>query len=139
MCLGFLLSQPQKYKRIISKAVKVFTSCTSVEQNLFKQIVIGDTVLPQFIVLVQKLLCLCTVKFCDQESFGSLLWDELTNFVTKNLFQLVIEVTYQDPYNWLVTYWEPCIEMRNCHYRTSPIEYWDKGSTVCWYKVLRFL
>ena len=27
---------------------------------------------------------------------------------------------------------------RDCHYRTSPIGYWDKGSTVCWYKLLRF-
>ena len=29
--------------------------------------------------------------------------------------------------------------MRDCHYRTSPIRYWSKGSTVGWYKVLRFL
>ena len=36
-------------------------------------------------------------------------------------------------------YWEPCIERRDCHYRTSPIGYWDKGSTVGWYKVLGFL
>ena len=41
--------------------------------------------------------------------------------------------------NWLVTYWELCIKMRDCHYRTSPIGYWDKGSTVGWYKVLGFL
>ena len=30
--------------------------------------------------------------------------DELKNFVTNNLFRLVIEVTYWDPRNWLVTY-----------------------------------
>ena len=41
--------------------------------------------------------------------------------------------------NWIVTYWEPCIKMRDCHYRTSPIGYWGKGLTVCWYKVLGFL
>ena len=29
--------------------------------------------------------------------------------------------------------------MRDCHYRTSPIGYWSKGSTIGWYKVLRFL
>ena len=60
---------------IILRAVKVFTSCTSVEQSFFsveqsffKQIVTGDTVLPYFIVLVKKLLCLCTIGFCDQAS-----------------------------------------------------------------------
>ena len=41
--------------------------------------------------------------------------------------------------DWLVTYWELCITRRDCHYRTSPIGYWDKGSAVGWYKVLGFL
>ena len=30
--------------------------------------------------------------------------DELKNFVTNNLFKLVIEVAYWYPCNWLVTY-----------------------------------
>ena len=30
--------------------------------------------------------------------------DELKNFAANNLFKLVIEVTYWDPCNWLVTY-----------------------------------
>ena len=30
--------------------------------------------------------------------------DELKNFAANNLFRLVIEVTYWDPCNWLVTY-----------------------------------
>ena len=30
--------------------------------------------------------------------------DELKNFAIKNLFRLVIEVTYWDPRNWLVMY-----------------------------------
>ena len=38
---------------------------------------------------------------------------------------------YWDPcIDWLVTYLEPCIEMRDCYYITSPIMYWGKGSTV---------
>ena len=32
-------------------------------------------------------------------------------------------------------YWESCIKRRDCYYRTSPIGYWGKGSTVGWYKV----
>ena len=65
-------------------------------------------------------------------------WDELKNFSANNLLYLVIEVVYWDSRNWLVTYWEPCIKKRNCYYRTSLIGYWDKGSNIGWYKVLRF-
>ena len=39
----------------------------------------------------------------------------------------------------LVMYWELCIELRECHYITSPIGYWGKGSTISWYLVLAFL
>ena len=65
---------------IILRAIKEFTSCINVEQSVFKQIVTGDIVLPQFIVLVKKLLCLCIVGFCDQASSGFSSWDELKNF-----------------------------------------------------------
>ena len=65
--------------------------------------------------------------------------DELKNFAANNLLKLVIKVMYWDPCNWLVMDWEPCIKRRDCHYRTSPIGYWGKGSTVGWYKVLGFL
>ena len=41
--------------------------------------------------------------------------------------------------DWLVMYWEQCIKRGDCHYRTSPIGYWGKGSTAGWYKVLGFL
>ena len=49
------------------------------------------------------------------------------------------QVAYWDSCNWLVMYWEPCIEMRDCHFKTSPIGYWGKSSTVGWYKILGFL
>ena len=49
-------------------------------------------------------------------------------------------VTYLDLCtDWLVTYWELCIERKDCHYITSPIGYWGKSSTVGWYWVLEFL
>ena len=48
----------------------MFTGCTSVEQSLLKQIVTGDRVCPSS-SLLKKLLCLCTVGFCDQASSGS--------------------------------------------------------------------
>ena len=54
---------------IVLRAIKVFTSCTSIEQTLFKQIVIGDEVLALVhLFLLKKLLCICTVGFCDQAS-----------------------------------------------------------------------
>ena len=47
---------------------------------------------------------------------------------------------YWDPcIDWLVTYLEPCIKRRDCHYIASPIVYWGKDSTVGWYWVLEFL
>ena len=33
-------------------------------------------------------------------------------------------------HHWLVMYWDSCIDRRDCRYITSPIGYWDKGSTV---------
>ena len=58
--------------------------------------------------------------------------DELKNFATNNLLRLVIEVAYWDPCNWLVMYLGAVLQKGNCHYRTSPIRYWGKGSTVGW-------
>ena len=110
ICLGFLFSQPQTYIRIILRAFKGDTSCTSVEQNFVYANYDQRQNLPQFIFLVKKLLCLYTVGLCDQGAFLSSSCDELKKFVAKNLLWLVIEVAYWDSRNWLVTYWEPYIE-----------------------------
>ena len=139
MCLGFLFSQSQTYKMIILKAVKVFTSCTSVEQSLFKQIVTGDRICPRSSFLSRS-CCVCAPQgFVTKHLLDLHRWNEMKNFATNNLLQLVIEVAYWDSRNWLVTYWEPCIKRRNCHYRTNPIGYWGKGLTIGWYKVLGFV
>ena len=63
--------------------------------------------------------------------------EELCN---QHISQVGVLVMYLDPcINWLVMYWELCIERRDYHYKTSPIGYWGKCSTVGWYKVLGFL
>ena len=51
-------------------AVKEFTSCASIEQTLFKQIVIGDWLVLTLVhlFLLKKLLYICIVRFCDQAS-----------------------------------------------------------------------
>ena len=138
-CLGFLFSQPQTYIMIILRTVKGDTSCTSIEQSFVHANCDQRYNLSQFIHLLKKLLCLYTVGFFDQGASRSSSCDELKNFAANILLQLVIEVTYQDLCNWLVTCWEQCIERRDCHYRTSLIRYWGKGSIVDWYKVLGFL
>ena len=67
------------YKRISLGAIKVFISCTSFDQTLFKQIMTEDEVLALVhLSLLKKLLCMYTVGFCDQafswsSSFG---WTE---------------------------------------------------------------
>ena len=54
---------------ILLRAVKLYTSCKNFKQTLFKQIVIGDEVLDLVhLFLLKKLLCICTVGFCDQAS-----------------------------------------------------------------------
>ena len=127
---GLLFSQPQTYKMIILRVVEGETSCISVEQNLFKQIVTEDKICPSSSFLC-KSFCVCALQgFVTKHLLDLHRLDELKNFATNNLLQLVIEVTYWDSRNWLVTYQEPCITRRDCHYRTSPIGYWSKGSTI---------
>ena len=138
MCLCFLFSQSQTYKIISLRAVKVGTSCTSVEQSFFKQIVTEDRIFPNSSFL-RRNCCVCAPQgFMTKHLLDLHSWDELKNFAANNFLQLVIEVAYWDPHNWLIMYWELCIKRRNCHYRTSPIGYWGKGSTIGWYKVLGF-
>ena len=64
----------------------------------------------------------------------------IEEFCSQHPSQVGDQVAYWDPcIDWLITYWELCIERRDCHYKTSPIGYWAKGSTIGWYKVLGFL
>ena len=87
---------------------------------------------------LQKLLHLYAKGFVTNELLDLHRLDELMNFVTNIFLKLVC--WYLDPcINWLVTHWEPCIEMRDYHYITSPIGYWGKVSTVGWYQVLGFV
>ena len=139
MCLGFLFSQSQTYKRIILRAVNVDTSCTSVEQSLFKQTVTKDKICPNSSLLCRSCRVCAPQGFVTKHLLDLHHLDELKNFAANNLLQLVIEVEYWDLHNWLVMYWESCITRRDCHYRTSSIGYWDKGSTVGWQKVLGFI
>ena len=67
-------------------AVKEFTSCTSIKQTLFKQIVTRDEVLALVhLFLLKKFLCICTIQFCDQHLLDLHLVDELKNFAANNL------------------------------------------------------
>ena len=71
---------------IFLRAVKWFTSCTSIEQTLFKRIVTVDEVFALVnLFLLKKLLCVCTIGFCDQTSSWSHRVDELKNFTANNL------------------------------------------------------
>ena len=50
--------------------------------------------------------------------------DELENFAANKFLKLVSKPhTEIHASNWLFTYWESCIERRDCHYRTSLIRY----------------
>ena len=63
--------------------------------------------------------------------------DELKNFVANNFLKLVIKLCTGIHALISSSRTRSCaLKMRDCHYRTSPIVYWGKGSTVGWYKVL---
>ena len=62
--------------------------------------------------------------------------DKLKNFAANIFLKLVIKSrTGICAISWLHTE-SRALKRRDCHYRTSPIGYWGKGSTVAWYKVL---
>ena len=88
---------------------------------------------------LKKLLRLYVIGFCNQGAYWSSSCGWTEKLRSQHPSQVGMLVTYLDPcIDWLVMYWEPCIEIRDYHYITSPIRYWYKGSTVDWYKVLRF-
>ena len=104
------------------------------------QIVTGDRICPN-LSFSWRSYCFCTPQgFVTKQLLDLHRVDELKNFAANIFLKLVSK-----PHigirtsNQLVTYWELCITRRDCHYRTSLIRYWGKGSTVCWYKVLGFL
>ena len=115
-------------------------SCTSVEQSLVHANCNRRQNLPSFIFLLKKLLCLYTVRFCDQGAFWSSSCDELKNFAVNIFLRLVIQsCTGIHAFNGLSPIGSRALKLRDYHYKISPIRYWGKSSTVGWYKVLRFL
>ena len=90
---------------MVLRGIKRYTSCTSIEQTLFKQIVTGDKVLdPVHLFFLKKLLCICTIGFVTKHLPDLDRVDELKNFTANNLFRLLIKVVYWDPHNLLITY-----------------------------------
>ena len=77
--------------------------------------------------------------FYDQVTSWSSSCDEQKNFATNILLKLVIKLHTGIRTIGLSRTRSRALKMRDCHYRISPIEYWGKGSTVGWYKVLGFL
>ena len=69
MCFWAFFSPNSRHINFFFKGRQTFTSCTSIEQTLFKKIVTEDEVLALVhLFLLKKLLCMCTVGFCDQAS-----------------------------------------------------------------------
>ena len=70
---------------IVLRAVKQYTSCTSIEQTLFKQIVTEDEVLALVhLFLLKKVLCMCT-GFVTKHLLNLHRVEELKNFVANIL------------------------------------------------------
>ena len=75
-------------------------------------------------------------------NFLTQLWNshhELKNFVANILLKLVIKSRTGTRTIHESRTGSRILKRRDCHYRTSPIGSWGKGSTVGWYKELGFL
>ena len=64
---------------------------------------------------------------------------ELKNFVANIFLKLVIKSRIGIRAIGYSRTGSRALKRRDCHYKTSPIRYWGKGSTLGWYKVLGFL
>ena len=74
---------------IVLRAIKRYTSCTSIEQTLFKQIVTRDKVLDLvYLFLLEKLLCICIIGFCDQASSWSSSCGWIEELCSQQSFQI---------------------------------------------------
>ena len=75
---------------IVLRAVKRYTSCTSIEQTLFKQIVTGDKVLDLVHLFLGEVAVYLHHKGIVTKHLPDLhRVDELKNFAANNLFKLV--------------------------------------------------
>ena len=98
-------------------------------KSLCMQIVIGDKICPSSSYSLKKLLHLCAKDWMNRRTLQPI---SSSSWCVSHVLESV--------HHWLVTYWDLCIERRDCYYNTrSPIGYWGKGSIVGWYQVLRFL
>ena len=72
-----------------------------------KKSVIGNLVCPSS---WRSCCVLYTIGFCDQETSWSSSSGWTEELCNQHTSQVGDQVTYWDSCNWLVTYWEPCIE-----------------------------
>ena len=88
---------------------------------------------------LQKLLHLCAKGFMTKELPDLHCWMNIRTLQPTSFSSWCVSHVLRFVHYQLVTYWDLCIERRDCCYITSPIGYWDKGSTVGCQQVLRFL
>ena len=60
--------------------------------KVFHKHIVNRRLMPQFIFLFKKLLCLYTVEFCNQWASWSSSCDELKNFAANNFLKLVCKL-----------------------------------------------
>ena len=81
-----------------------------------------------------KSYCVFTPRVLQPRSFLIFIVDELKELYSQQPLQVAgVSHILGSIHHWLVMYWDSCIERKDCHYNTSPIGYWGKGSNVGWY------
>ena len=112
------------------------TSCKRANFTNVKKSVTGNLVCPSS----SRGCYVCTLQgFVTKQLHDLHHLDELKNFAANILFQSVIKLRTRIRAISQSRTGSCALKKRDCHYRISPIGYWGKGSTIGWYKVLRFL
>ena len=89
-----------------------------------------EIIFPRSSYSLLKLLCLCAKDFVTKELLDLHCWMNWRTLQPTSSSSLCVSHVLESLHHWLVMYWEPCIERKDCHYITSLIGYWGKGSTV---------
>ena len=104
-----------------------------VMQEQYMHCVIGSKNSSSSSFSLKKLLRLYVKDFVTKELPDLHCW-WIENYAANNLLQVGgVSHVLGFVLHWLVTYWDLCIERRDCCYNISLIGYWGKGSTVGWY------
>ena len=127
------------YWDLVLKLDKSSTQAVSIDNYEIRLFIFDYTHIPMYLsscrkrpsssFSLKKLLRLHAKSFVTKE-FPDLHYWWSEELCSQHLLQVVgVSHIMGSMHHWLVSYRDSCIERKDCHYNTSSIRYWGKGST----------